>query len=79
MVELKDLEDHQHQVEVEMHLVVVEEVVLATEFQVHMVHLQVLQTLEEVVEEMLRQVTQEEIIQVVQVLLLSHTQFSAII
>ena len=66
-MELKDLEDHQDQVEVEIPLEVVEEVVLATEFQVHMVHLQVLQTLEEVVEEMPRQVTQEEIIQVVQV------------
>ena len=79
MVDVKDLEDHQHQVEVEIPLEVVEEVELATEFQVHMEHLQVLQTLEEVVEEMLQQVTQEEIIQVVQVLLLSHTQFSAII
>ena len=79
MVDVKDLETHQHQVEVEIPQVVVEEVVLVTEFQVHMVHLQVLQTLEEVVEEMLQQVTQEEIIQVVQVLLLSHTQFSAII
>ena len=78
-MELKDLEDHQDQVEVEIPLEVVEEVVLATKFQVVLVHLQVLQTLEEVVEEMLQQVTQEEIIQVVQVLLLSHTQFSAII
>ena len=66
-MDVKDLEDHQHQVEVETHLVVVEEVESATEFQVHMVHLQVLQTLEEVVEEMLQQVIQEEIIQVVQV------------
>ena len=45
----------------------VEEVVLATKFQVVMVQLQVLQTLEEVVEEMLQQVIQEEITQVVQV------------
>ena len=45
----------------------VEEVVLATKFQVVLVHLQVLQTLEEVVEEMLQQVIQEEITQVVQV------------
>ena len=67
MVDVKDLEDHQHQVEVETHLVVVEEVESATKFQVVMVQLQVVQTLEEVVEEMLQQVIQEEIIQVVQV------------
>ena len=67
VVDVKDLETHQHQVEVEMLLVVVEEVVSATKFQVLMVQLQVLQTLEEVVEEMLQQVIQEEIIQVVQV------------
>ena len=67
MVVVKDLGTHQHQVEVEIPLEVVEEVELATEFQVHMERLQVLQTLEEVVEEMLQQVTQEEIIQVVQV------------
>ena len=45
----------------------VEEVESATKFQVVMVQLKVPQTLEEVVEEMLQQVTQEEIIQVVQV------------
>ena len=67
VVVVKDLEDHQHQVEVEIPLEVVEEVELATKFQVVLVHLQVLQTLEEVVEEMLQQVIQEEIIQVVQV------------
>ena len=66
-VDVKDLETHQDQVELRLLMVAVEEVVLATEFQVHMEHLQVLQTLEEVVEEMLQQVTQEEIIQVVQV------------
>ena len=65
-MELKELETHQDQVEVEIPLEVVEEVVLATKFQVVLVHLQVLQTLEEVVEEMLQQVIQEEIIQVVQ-------------
>ena len=67
MVDVKDLGTHQDQVEVEIPLEVVEEVELATKFQVVLVHLQDLQTLEEVVEEMLQQVIQEEIIQVVQV------------
>ena len=67
VVELKELETHQDQVEVEIPLEVVEEVELATKFQVVLVHLQDLQTLEEVVEEMLQQVIQGEIIQVVQV------------
>ena len=66
-VDVKDLETHQHQVELHLLMVAVEEVVLATKFQVVLVRLQVLQTLEEVVEEMLQQVTLEEIIQVVQV------------
>ena len=66
-MDVKDLETHQVQVELHLLMVAVEEVVLATKFQVVLVHLQVLQTLEEVVEEMLQQVTQEEIIQVVQV------------
>ena len=67
MVDVKDLETHQDQVELHLLMVAVEEVESATKFQVVLVHLQVLQTLEEVVEEMPRQVTQEEIIQVVQV------------
>ena len=67
VVDVKVKETHQDQVELRLLMVAVEEVVLATKFQVVLVHLQVLQTLEEVVEEMLQQVTQEEIIQVVQV------------
>ena len=67
VVDVKDLETHQDQVELHLLMVAVEEVESATKFQVVLVHLQVLQTLEEVVEEMPRQVTQEEIIQVVQV------------
>ena len=68
VVDVKDLETHQHQVEVEVLVeVVVDEVESATKFQVVMVQLKVPLTLVEVVEEMLHQVTQEEIIQVVQV------------
>ena len=66
-MDVKDLETHQDQVELHLLMVAVEEVVLATKFQVVLVHLQDPQTLEEVVEEMLQQVIQEEIIQVVQV------------
>ena len=79
MVDVKVKETHQHQVEVEIPLEVEEEVVLATEFQVHMVRVQVLQTLEGAVVETHPQDIQEEITQVVRVSLLSHIQFSAII
>ena len=64
---MKDLETLQHQVELHLLMVAVEEVVLVTKFQVPLVQVQVPQTQVVVEEEIHQRVIQEVIFQVVQV------------